>query len=169
MCVNNNEENVRLLSDVESTDTLAELASRIDGYGTLVSLEPADWLVCFVPGLKREWWHRLAHAKHQHVFAIRPVGAGNWLLVESWKHRLHVPVLGPRKVQQFLRWGALGDVLRVREHVPGRAWQTRGWSNCAVLTTLVLGRRSWSWTPHGLYRQLLREPGVTSEDVTKLY
>jgi hypothetical protein len=148
---------------------LAELSSQIDAYGTLVTMEPADWLVCFVPGLKPEWWHRFAHTKHQHVFAVRPAKAGNWLLVESWKHRLHVQVLELTEVQKFFRWAALGDVLRVREHVPGLAWQARGWSNCAVLTALVLGRRSWSWTPHGLYEELLREDGVTKEDLAYLY
>jgi hypothetical protein len=156
-------------AEPQNTGALAKLAGQIDAYGTLVTLEPADWFVCFVPGLKREWWHRLAHPKHQHVFAVRPARAGTWLLVESWKHRLHVQVLDSTEIQQFLRWGSLGDVLRVREHVPGRAWQARGWSNCAVLTALILGRRSWSWTPHGLYRQLLREGAVTTEDGTHLY
>jgi hypothetical protein len=165
-----NKENApRPITDVERTRTFADLISRIDAHGTLVSLEPADWLVCFVPGLKREWWHRFARSRHHHVFAMRPSGAGNWLLVDSWMHRLHLPVLSPIEAQHFLRWAAVGDVLRVREHIPGRAWQTRGWLNCAVLTALVLGRRSWTWTPHGLYKQLLREPGVTFEDVTKLY
>ena len=151
-----------------NADALEALARGIDANGTLVSLEPVDWLVCFVPGLRREWWHRFAHRQHHHVFVMRPLAKGNWLLLESWKRRLHAPVLELAQADRFLRWAALGDVLRVREHVPGRAWQTRGWSNCAVLSALVLGRKSWSWTPHGLYRQLLREPGVTTEDVRRL-
>ena len=151
-----------------SVGALKELARGIAANGTLGRLEPVDWFVCFVPGLQREWWHRLAHPRHHHVFVMRPLSDGNWLLVESWKHRLHVPVLHPAQAQKFLQWAALGDVLCVRELVPGRAWQTRGWSNCAVLSALVLGRRSWSWTPDGLYRQLLREPGVSPEDMSKL-
>ena len=91
---------------------------------------------------------------------MRPLSAGKWLFVESWKKRLFVTVLELFEASRLLRWGAAGHILSVREEIPGRAWQTRGWSNCAVLSALLLGRSSWSWTPHGLYRQLLREDGV---------
>jgi hypothetical protein len=51
-------------------------------------------------------------------------------------------------------------VLLVREFIPGRCSQVRGWANCAVLTSYLLGRPYRVWTPHGLYKRLLREPGV---------
>jgi hypothetical protein len=69
---------------------------------------------------------------------------------------------------KFMRWASTGDVLRVKEHLPGRALHTRGSSNCAVLTALLLGSRSWSWTPHGLYRRLVSEPGVSRVDMDAL-
>ena len=46
--------------------------------------------------------------------------------------------------------------------------EARGWSNCAVLTAFVLGRASRSWTPHGLYLELLKEDGVKREKVEDL-
>ena len=107
---------------------LTDLARSVDANGTLASLPPAEWLVCFVPGLRREWWHRFAHPRHHHVFAMRPLDtdaiSGRWLLVESWKHRLHVPVLPPSEAARFLRWASLGDILRVRELATacGAAW-----------------------------------------------
>ena len=152
----------------QAKDFLAELKSSVDSNGTLVSLPAVDWLICFVPGLEQEWWHRFAHPKHQHVFAMRPLGGRLWLLVDSWKHRLSVASLDMLDALKFMRWASAGDVLRAKEHLPGRAWHTRGWSNCAVLTALLLGRRSWTWTPHGLYRRLVNEPGVSRVDMDAL-
>ena len=145
----------------QATDFLADLARSVDRNGTPVTLPPADWLVCFVPGLEPEWWHRFAHPKHQHVFAMRPLGGRLWLLVESWKNKLSVASLDVADALKFMRWATAGDVPRVKEHLPGSASHARGWSNCAVLTALLLGRRSRTWTPHGLYRQLVSEPGVS--------
>jgi hypothetical protein len=41
-------------------------------------------------------------------------------------------------------------------------------SNCAVLSSFVLGRASHTWTPHGLYRQLCREKDTKHENVEEL-
>jgi hypothetical protein len=79
-----------------------------------------------------------------------------------------VTILPPADAVKFLRWGGTGDILRVREAVPGKASQLRGWSNCAVLSAFLLGRSSWAWTPHGLYRQLLREKSTRRENVQQL-
>ena len=145
-----------------------DLAHSVDPFGSLVTVEPADWLICFVPGLQKQWWHRFAHKTHKHVFAMRPMETGSWVLVEPWWTRFMITVLPSPDAVKFLRWGASGDILRVREAVPGNANQARGWSNCAVLTAFVLGRASRSWTPHGLYLELLREEGVRHEDVEDL-
>jgi hypothetical protein len=99
---------------------------------------------------------------------MRPTGTGSWLLVEPWWTRMMVTILPPADAVRFLRWGATGDILRVREAVPGKASQLRGWSNCAVLSAFLLGRPSWTWTPHGLYRQLLRERSTRRENVQQL-
>jgi hypothetical protein len=152
----------------QAKDFLADLKSSLDGNGTLVSLRAVDWLVCFVPGLEQEWWHRFVHPAHQHVFAMRPLRGGLWLVVESWKKRLSVASVDVRDALKFMRWASVGDVLRAKEHLPGRALHTPGWSNCAVLTALLLGRRSWTWTPHGLYRRLVNEPGVSRVDMDTL-
>ena len=145
-----------------------DLAHSVDPFGSLVTVEPADWLICFVPGLQKQWWHRFAHRTHKHVFAMRPMETGSWVLVEPWWTRFMITVLPSPDAVKFLRWGASGDILRVREAVPGNANQARGWSNCAVLTAFVLGRRSRSWTPHGLYLELVKEKDVRHEDVEDL-
>jgi hypothetical protein len=149
-------------------DVPPDLANNIDEDGSLVTVDPADWIVCFVPGLRRQWWHRFVHNRHKHVFAMRPTGTGSWLLVEPWWTRMMVTILPPADAVRFLRWGATGDILRVREAVPGKASQIRGWSNCAVLSAFLLGRSSWAWTPHGLYRQLRREKSTRCENVQEL-
>lgn len=149
-------------------DVPPDLANSADENGSLVTVDPVDWIICFVPGLQRQWWHRFVHHKHKHVFAMRPTNTGSWLLVEPWWSRLMVTILPPADAVKFLRWGGTGDILRVREAVPGRASQIRGWSNCAVLTAFVLGRTSWTWTPHGLYRELLREKTTRRENVEQL-
>jgi len=146
----------------------ADLSRAVDQYGSLVSLPPAEWLVCFVPGLQKQWWHRFVNAKHKHVYAMRPTDTASWILVEPWWTRLLVTLLPSADAVKYLRWGAAGDILRVREAIPGHGNQARGWSNCAVLSSFVLGRASHTWTPHGLYRQLCREPGVKHENVEDL-
>lgn len=133
------------------------LAIEIDDHGSPVTLPEAQWLVCFVPGLQRQWWHRFADSRHKHVFALRMVDEERWLLVEPWWTRLMVSVLTVDEAVKFLRWAAAGDILRVRESIPGRGCQARGWSNCAVLIAFMLGRSYWTWTPNGLYRRLRAE------------
>jgi hypothetical protein len=150
------------------SDVPPGLANSADENGSPVTVDPVDWFICFVPGLRRQWWHRFVHHKHKHVFAMRPMSNGGWLLVEPWWTRMMVTILTPADAIKFLRWGGTGDILCVREAIPGKASQLRGWSNCAVLTAFVLGRSSWSWTPHGLYRELLREKETRHVNVEQL-
>lgn len=154
---------VRIVADVPP-----DLANSTDENGSLVTVAPVDWIICFVPGLQAQWWHRFVFSKHKHVFAMRPTDTGNWILVEPWWTRMMVTILPPADAVKFLRWGGTGDILRVREAVPGRASQLRGWSNCAVLIAFILGRRSWAWTPHGLFRRLLREKTTRRANVEDL-
>lgn len=140
----------------------------IDANGSPVTLEAAEWLVCFVPGLKKQWWHGLVNAKHKHVFAMRMVNENTWLIMEPWWTRNMINVLNFDQAVQFLRWAATGDVIKVREAIPGRGSQTRGWSNCAVMVSFLLGRRYRTWSPHGLYRRLKAEQGARVVDVSRL-
>ena len=150
-------------------EALGRGAMDIDENGSPVTLPEADWLVCFVPGLRRQWWHRFAHKEHKHVFAIRKLDNDAWLLVEPWWTRLMVNVLTHDQAIKFLQWGADGDVLKVRERIPGQGCQMRGWSNCAVLVAFLLGRSYWTWTPHGLYRRLRADRGVQSVDAAYIF
>jgi len=145
-----------------------QLAIEVDPNGSPLTLDAAHWLVCFVPGLRKQWWHRFSNPKHKHVFAMRMIDEHTWMLFEPWWSRMMVNVLSLEEAVKFLRWAATGDVLEVREAIPGRGSQLRGWSNCAVLVSFLLGRRYWSWTPHGLYESLLAEEGVTRVDVRRL-
>lgn len=142
-----------------------DMALEIDTNGSPVSVPASEWFVCFVPGLQKQWWHRFTNARHQHVFVMRMVDDGHWILVEPWWTRMLVSVLTLDEAVKFLRWGAAGDILQVRERLPGRGSQVRGWSNCAVLTAFLLGRSYWTWTPHGLYRRLLVERDTRPIDV----
>ncbi len=149
-------------------DVADSLGIHIDADGSPVTFPEAEWLICFVPGLRRQWWHRFAHPRHKHVFAIRKLENRTWLLVEPWWTRLMVNVLTFDQALDFLRWGAAGHILKVRESIPGRGNQMRGWSNCAVLMAFLLGRSYWTWTPDGLYRRLIADPGVESVDLAPL-
>lgn len=141
---------------------------QVNADGSLVELEPGDWFVCFVPGIEKQWWHRFVNKRHTHVFAMRPAGNCEWTLFEPWWTRLLMATITGEQAIKFLRWGALGDVLLVREAIPGSAGQIRGWMNCAALAAYLLGRPYWVWTPHALYRRLVREPGVCHVDVSEL-
>lgn len=141
---------------------------KVDTDGALVTLEAGSWFVCFVPGLDKQWWHPFVHKVHQHVFAMRPAGKHEWTLFEPWWHRLLTATITSEQALKFLLWGARGDVLLVREAIPGSGSQVRGWMNCAVLTSYLLGRPYWVWTPHGLYKRLLGEPNVCWVDVSAL-
>lgn len=142
-----------------------ELAVEIDRNGAPVTMEPEEWFVCFVPGLQKQWWHRFTDPRHKHVFAMRRVSEDQWLLFEPWWTRIEVTTLSLDEAVKYLRWGGAGSVLRVKESIPGSGSQARGWANCAVLASLLLGRSYWTWTPHGLYLALSREPGVEHVDV----
>lgn len=139
-----------------------------DKDGSPVTLQPVGWFVCFVPGLQKQWWHRFVNKKHTHVFAMRPAGPGQWTLFEPWWHRLLTATITSEVARKFLIWGAHGDVLHVREAIPGRGSQIRGWMTCAALASYLLGRKYWVWTPHGLYKLLLRESGICQVDVSRL-
>lgn len=95
------------------------------------------------------------------------VGQDQWVIYESWWNRIMVTTLGIDEAVKFLRWGATGSILKVRERIPGDGSQARGWANCAVQISLMLGRPYWTWTPHGLYRRLAAEPGVETVDLAK--
>lgn len=140
----------------------------IDANGCPVTLEAAEWLVCFVPGLQKQWWHGLVNAKHKHVFAMRMVDENTWLIMEPWWTRNMVNVLSFDQAVKYLRWAATGDIIKVREAIPGRGSQTRGWSNCAVMVSFLLGRRYRTWSPHGLYKRLKAEQDAQIVDVSRL-
>jgi hypothetical protein len=82
---------------------------------------------------------------------------GHWVLFEPWWTRLWVTVLDQESARKFFRWARRGDSLWVREEVPGRSSQVRGWMTCAVLVGHLLGRPYWAWTPHQLYKKLKLE------------
>jgi hypothetical protein len=151
---------------IDTTDVIravcepSETEIEVDQHGSPVTLEPADYLVLFVPGLQRQWWHPLVHVRHKHCFLMRPDGAGGYILIEPWWTRMMVARLTAAQARKFLLWGAQGDVLFVRENIPGTGCQVRGWMTCAAFTAYLLGRSYAVWTPHGLFRRLLREPGV---------
>jgi len=142
-----------------------EFAVEIDADGSPVTFPAAEWFVCFVPGLQKQWWHRFAKARYQHVFAMRMVDDGSWIIFEPWWTRMLVNVLTLDEAVKFLRWGATGNILQVREAVPGGGNQVRGWANCAVLTAFLLGRSYRTWTPHGLYRRLVGEHAARPIDL----
>src|SRR5215831_10853955 len=141
---------------------------QVDRNGSPVTLEEASWYVCFVPGLQKQWWHPFVHKVHKHVFAIRPAGPDHWTLFEPWWHRLLTATITSEQARKFLLWGARGDVLLVREAIPGHGSQVRGWMNCAALVCYLLGRQYRVWRPHSLYKLLLREPNVSQVDVSLL-
>ena len=144
-----------------------ELAMEIDADGSPITVHEGHWYVCFVPGLQRQWWHRFTNPQHKHVFAMRLVDDDTWLLLEPWWTRMMVNVLTLDEAIKFLRWGAVGNILKVREAIPGQGSQARGWSNCAVLVSFLLGRSYWTWTPNGLYRRLLAEAGTEPVDLSQ--
>jgi hypothetical protein len=128
-----------------------------DENGSPTTIDARVWLVCFVPGIKKQWWHPLVHRTHKHVFAMRPEPDGRWTLFEPWWHRLLTASLSTEQARKFLMWAAAGDMVAVREDIPGKSGQVRGWMTCAGLVSYLLGRSYWVWLPHGLYRLLLRE------------
>jgi hypothetical protein len=144
-----------------------EFAIEIDTDGSPVSVPAADWFVCFVPGLQRQWWHRFANAEYQHVFAMRMVDDDTWIIVEPWWTRMLVTVMTLDEAVKFLRWGATGNILQVREAVPGNGNQVRGWANCAVLTAFLLGRSYRTWTPYGLYQRLVKDRDARPVDLAQ--
>ena len=139
----------------------------IESYGSPIKNRPQRWIVCFVPGLQPQWWHRLVRSPHKHVFAMRRIADDTWLLFEPWWSRLMLTTINDAEAGKFLRWALRGDMLDVQEAVPGTASQTRLWFNCAVQVSFLLGRGYWTWTPNGLFRRLRDEAGTRPADLQK--
>ena len=140
----------------------------VDAYGAPVTFEPARWLVCFVPGLRPQFWHPFVHKTHKHVLMLKPNSDGTWTLFEPWWTRILIRTIRNDQAMRYLRWAALGDALFVEEEVPGRGSQFRGWSNCASLAVFVLGRPYCVWSPHALFTRLRAEHGAKHVDVGAL-
>ncbi len=158
-----------MLGHIDSAaKALSTVKREMDQHGSPTTVEARVWLVCFVPGITKQWWHPFVHKTHKHVFAMRPEPDGRWTLLEPWWHRLLTASLSLEQARKFLLWAAAGDVVAVREDVPGRGSQVRGWMTCAALVSYLLGRPYWVWTPHRLYRRLSRELSVTRVDVLAL-
>lgn len=152
----------RIASAMGGRESFGRASSiNVDQDGAPVTCPAVEWFVCFVPGLRKQWWHRFAHAKYKHVYAMRPLGNGEWLIVEPWWTRMMIRVISLDQAMRYLRWGAAGTIIRAAEHVPGGASQMRGWSNCSVLVAFLLGRGYRTWTPNGLRVRLGAEPGTT--------
>lgn len=137
----------------------------VDEHGAPVTFEPERWLVCFVPGLRPQFWHAFVHRNHKHVLMLQPNADGSWTLFEPWWRRLLIRTITTEQALRYLRWAVMGDALLVEEDVPGRGSQVRGWSNCASLAAFVLGRSYWVWSPHALFRRLLSEERTQHVDV----
>ena len=137
----------------------------LDETGSLVPAKPKQWIIGFVPPIEAAFWHRFAHGNHKHCFAMRPIDDGKlWLLFEPWWSRLMVTVIDYNQARKFLAWTIRGDALVVREHIPGRSSQFRGWASCAALVAHLLGRKYQVWSPHSLYKRLRKEPGTAILD-----
>jgi hypothetical protein len=137
----------------------------VDEHGAPVTFEPSRWLVCFVPGLRGQFWHRFVHKTHKHVLMLKPNPDGTWTLFEPWWTRLLVRTMSAAQAVRFLRWAAMGDVLLVEEDVPGHGSQFRGWANCVSLAVYALGRPYWVWSPNALFKRLLSEERTQKIDV----
>ena len=154
-------------------DVLAGASERgqrltLDEQGAPVAFEPSRWLVCFVPGLQSQFWHRFVHKTHKHVLMLKPNPGGTWTLFDPRWTRLQVRTMGMDQAVRFLQWAAMGDALMVEEDVPGRGRQFCGWANCASLAAFTLGRSYWVWSPHALFERLQSEGGAQRIDVAEL-
>lgn len=150
-------------------ETLSDLRAgsgqlSVDENGAPVTFEASRWLVCFVPGLKPQFWHRLVHQTHKHVLLLKPNTDGTWTLFEPWWTRLLVRTISTDQAVRFLTWATMGDVLLVEEDIPGRGSQIRGWTNCVSLAAFVLGRPYCVWSPHALYERLRSEARTQAID-----
>jgi hypothetical protein len=132
---------------------------RVDEDGSLIPRQPVEWLVCFVPPIQPQWWHWTVRSKWKHCFAMKRESS-TWTLFEPWWSRMMLAHLTREEAALFLEWASTGTVLSVREAIPGRSMQLRGWMTCSALVAHLLGRKYWAWTPKHLYRRLIREPGV---------
>lgn len=140
----------------------------LDEHGSPIHLSPERWIIGFVPGLKPQWWHRLAHPTHKHVFGLKTTDGVHWTLFEPWWTRIMVSTVSAEKAVKFLHWAARGDALSVKEEIPGRASQVRLWMNCAALMSFLLGRPYRVWTPNGLFRRLSAEVDTVPLDVNEI-
>jgi hypothetical protein len=130
--------------------------------GSIIELAPAHWLVCIVPPIEIQWWHRFVHRHHKHCFAIKREPNGLWTLFEPWWTRVLLASITTPQAAQYLTWATHGDVFLVKAEIPGKSSQLRGMMTCGALIAHMLGRTDMVWTPHQLYKRLVVDPNVES-------
>jgi hypothetical protein len=133
--------------------------------GSIIDLAPAFWLVCVVPPIEPQWWHRFVHRQHKHCFAIKEEANGLWTIFEPWWTRVLLATITPSQAKTYLTWAARGDVFLVKAAVPGNSSQLRGMLTCGALVAHMLGRTDFVWTPHQLYKKLVADPSVKKVDL----
>ena len=89
-------------------DALSAVRCTADDNGAPATIDAGISFVCFVPGIKKQWWHPLVHRTHKHVFAMRPEPDGQWTLFEPWWHRLLATSLSAEQAHRFLILGGGG-------------------------------------------------------------
>jgi hypothetical protein len=134
--------------------------------GSIIDLAPAFWMVCFVPPIEPQWWHRFVHRRHKHCFAIKEEANGLWTIFEPWWSRLLLAGITAPQALKYLTWAARGDVFLVKAEIPGNSSQLRGMLTCGALVAHMLGRADFLvWTPHQLYKRLAADPNVKRIDM----
>jgi hypothetical protein len=136
--------------------------------GSIIDLASAYWLVCIVPPIEIQWWHRFVHHHHKHCFAIKQEPNGLWTLFEPWWTRVLLASITTPQAIKYLTWAAQGDVFLVKADIPGKSSQLRGMLTCGALIAHMLGRTDFVWTPHQLYRKLISDKAVTRVDIQKV-
>ena len=144
------------------------LGREADEDGSPATIEAGIWFVCLLPGIRKQWWHPLVNKTHKDAFAMRPERDGRWNFFEPWWHRPLATSLSLEHARKFLLLAVAGEVVAVREHVPGSGSQVGGWTTCAGLVSCLFGRPYWVWTPHRFHRLPLRELSVCRVDVLAL-
>jgi hypothetical protein len=141
---------------------------RLNPDGSIIDLPPAYWLVCIVPPIEPQWWHRFVHRRHKHCFAIKEEAGGVWTIFEPWWTRVLLATITTPQATKYLTWAARGDVFLVKAEIPGCSSQIRGMMTCGALLAHMLGRHDCVWTPHQLYKRLEADPDAQRVNMAEL-
>lgn len=121
--------------------------------------EVAAWNVVFLAGPREAWWDGLTDPRFRHVcaFGYDPHN-DSWIIVDPRRSHMQVSPVDDAGLGAWLAEARprITDIRQAEVRNAERRWPWAGFW-CVAIVKQLIGSNSGAFTPHGLWRELVRE------------